>query len=68
MLIKKGIEGVRVIAVSDGLTREMKRQMLMDHADDLEGALRMAFERHGNEASIGIIHHGGEVLPVCRGK
>lgn len=68
MLIKKGVEDVRVIAVSGGLTREMKRQMLMDHADDLEDALRMAFERHGKDASIGIIHHGGDVLPVYRGE
>ena len=67
MLIKKGVEGVNVIAVSDGLTREMKRQMAMEHADSMEEALKMAFARHGKDATVGIVHHGGDVLPVFRG-
>ncbi|MBM4237762.1 MAG: nickel-dependent lactate racemase, partial [Euryarchaeota archaeon] len=66
MLIKKGVEGVETIVVSDGLTREMKWKMNMTHADSMEEALRMAFERHGAEATVGIIHHGGDVLPVYR--
>ncbi|MDD1767208.1 MAG: nickel-dependent lactate racemase [Methanomassiliicoccales archaeon] len=64
MLIKKGVEGVNVIAVSDGLTREMKWQMAMEHAGSMEEALRIAFARHGKDATVGIIHHGGDVLPV----
>ncbi|MGD0057273.1 MAG: nickel-dependent lactate racemase [Methanomassiliicoccales archaeon] len=66
MLIKKGVEGVNVIAVSPGLTREMKRQMAMEHADTMGEALRMAFARHGKDATVGIVHHGGDVLPVLR--
>jgi len=66
MLIKKGVEGVNVIAVSEGLTREMKRQMAMEHADSMEEALKMAFAEHGKDATVGIVHHGGDVLPVYK--
>jgi nickel-dependent lactate racemase len=66
MLIKKGVEGVNVIAVSDGLTREMKGLMAMEHADSMEEALRMAFARHGKDATVGVVHHGGDVLPVYK--
>lgn len=66
MLIKKGVEGVNVIAVSEGLTREMKRQMAMVHADSMEEALKMAFAEHGKDATVGIVHHGGDVLPVYK--
>lgn len=66
MLIKKGVEGVNVIAVSDGLTSEMKGLMAMEHADSMEEALRMAFARHGKDATVGVVHHGGDVLPVYK--
>jgi hypothetical protein len=55
-----------VIAVSDGLTREMKGLMAMEHADSMEEALRMAFARHGKDATVGVVHHGGDVLPVYK--
>lgn len=66
MLIKKGTEGVRVITVSKGLTERMKWQMGMEHAESVEDALRMAFGAHGDGATVGIVHHGGDVLPVFR--
>ncbi|MCQ5375019.1 MAG: nickel-dependent lactate racemase [Methanomassiliicoccales archaeon] len=66
MLIKKGVEGVNVLVVSEGLTREMKQKMNMGHADSVEDALKLALERHGRDATVGIIHHGGDVLPVLK--
>jgi len=64
MLMKKSVEGVKMIVVSDGLTREMKSQMAMEHADTMEDALRMAIEKHGKKATIGVVHQGGDALPV----
>ncbi|MDH7507940.1 MAG: nickel-dependent lactate racemase [Methanomassiliicoccales archaeon] len=66
MLIKKGVEGVNVLVVSKGLTREMKQKMNMGHADSVEDALNLAFEKHGIDATVGVIHHGGDVLPVLK--
>jgi nickel-dependent lactate racemase len=66
MLIKKGVEGVNVLVVSDGLTKEMKRKMDMGHADSMEDALNLALEKHGSNATVGIIHHGGDLLPVLK--
>ncbi|MBC7108810.1 MAG: nickel-dependent lactate racemase [Methanomassiliicoccales archaeon] len=66
MLIKKGVEGVNVLVVSDGLTKEMKWKMDMGHADSMEDALNLALEKHGSDATVGIIHHGGDLLPVLK--
>ncbi|MEM2979115.1 MAG: nickel-dependent lactate racemase [Methanomassiliicoccales archaeon] len=66
MLIKKGVEGIDVIVVSDGLTEEMASKMAMHHAKSISDALNSALEKHGRNATIGVIHHGGDVLPVLK--
>jgi|Deesub1362B_J571_1020462.scaffolds.fasta_scaffold00013_70 nickel-dependent lactate racemase len=67
MLIKKATEGIDVIVVSDGLTKEIKEKFGFIHAENVEEALKIAFEKHGKNAKIGIIHHGGDVLPLYKG-
>lgn len=66
MVIKKSTEGIDTYVVSDGLTREEKEGMGFLHAGSVQEALDRALARHGRDARIGIIHHGGDVLPVPR--
>jgi len=66
MVIKKGTEGVNTITISDGLTEEMKDRMGMEHADSIQEALDRALRQHGKDATVGIIHHGGDVLAVLK--
>lgn len=64
MVIKKSTEGINTYVVSDGLTREEKEGMGFLHAGSVQEALDCALAIQGPDARIGIIHHGGEVLPV----
>ena len=64
LVIKKATGDVDTYVVSDGLTPEEKKSMSLIHADSVQEALEMALRKHGEGARIGIIHHGGDVLPV----
>lgn len=66
LVIKKATEDVHATVVSPGLTRGMKQRMALGHADTVQEAVDRALERYGPGARIGIIHHGGDVLPVPR--
>ncbi|MEM0361977.1 MAG: nickel-dependent lactate racemase [Sulfolobales archaeon] len=62
----KYIHRVECICVSEGLTPEDKEVLRFKHANTLLDALDMALAKHGRNAKIGIIHHGGEVYPALR--
>jgi nickel-dependent lactate racemase len=64
LVIKKATGDVDTYVVSDGLTREAKESMGLIHADSVQDALEEALKKHGDKARVGIIHHGGDVLPV----
>jgi nickel-dependent lactate racemase len=64
MIIRKANQDVDTFMVSRGLTPEEKGLMGLRHAETVQEALDMALEKHGEGARIGIIHHGGDVLPV----
>jgi nickel-dependent lactate racemase len=64
LVIKKATGDVDAYMVSDGLTEEEKASMDFIHAESVQDALDKALTKHGNGARIGIIHHGGDVLPV----
>ncbi len=66
LVIKKGTEGVDVRVVSQGLTKEMMERMSLLYAETIQEALDEAFSKHGRDATVGIINHGGDVLPVLR--
>jgi nickel-dependent lactate racemase len=55
----------RVILVS-GFSREQTARMGMEKADDLDQALRMAYERLPADPEIVVIPDGGTVLPVVQ--
>lgn len=55
-----------VSVVSDGLTHDEVAVLGFDHAGSVEEALERALKRQGDEASIVVLTHGGETLPVLR--
>jgi lactate racemase len=64
LVIKKSTGDVDTYLISNGLTKEEKEGMAFIHADTVQEALDRALAKHGQMARIGIIHHGGDVLPV----
>lgn len=53
-----------VTVVSGGLTKEHLNILGLESAQDIGAALDKAFERQGRDASIVVLTHGGESLPV----
>ncbi len=64
LVIRKSTQDVDTYMVSKGLTPEEKASMDLIHVETVQEAIDRALEKHGEEARIGIIHHGGDVLPV----
>ncbi|MEM4519535.1 MAG: nickel-dependent lactate racemase [Sulfolobales archaeon] len=62
----KYVRRVECICVSKGLTLSDKEVLRFKHADTLLDALKIALTKHGSDAKIGIIHHGGEVYPSLK--
>ena len=60
----RSIELAWVTVVSDGLTEDEVAVLGLDRADSVEEALERALKRQGEEASIVVLTHGGETLPV----
>lgn len=56
-----------VTVVSDGLAEDELAVVGLDGADSVEKALETALKRQGEEASIVVLTHGGEMLPVVGG-
>jgi len=52
------------IMVSPGVTREQAQKIGFRYARSAEEALRMAFERQGQQASVAVLRYGGHILPV----
>lgn len=55
-----------VTVVSDGLTDDDVMVLGLDYAESVEQALERALKRQGDGASIVVLTHGGETLPVLR--
>lgn len=58
----KVVMRAHVILVSDGLTGAQKEEMHICWAPSVEDALRVAYERHGSDATVAIIPRGPYVL------
>jgi predicted MPP superfamily phosphohydrolase len=56
-----------VTVVSDGLSEDEISVLGLDRADSGEVALEKALKRQGDDASIIVLTHGGETLPVVGG-
>ena len=59
-------EQASIICVSDGLTLEQKRNLDFIPAENIEQAIKLAFQLQGENAKIGIINYGGDLLPVLQ--
>ena len=57
-------ERARIFCVSPGLSLKQKEQLGFRHFDNIQAALEAALDIIGQEAKIGIIDQGGEVVPV----
>lgn len=53
-----------VTVVSTGLTKEHVKILGLEPAESVDAALAKAFRRQGSDASIVVLTHGGESLPV----
>src|SRR5215213_230103 len=56
------------IMVSPGVTRGETGRLGFRYAATAQDALRMAFERQGDGATVTVLRHGGHILPLITGK
>jgi lactate racemase len=56
------------VMVSPGITREETERLGFRYAETAEDALAMAFERHGDAATVAVLRHGGHILPLVAGE
>lgn len=54
----------KAILVSPHIPQDLAQRIGFIPAPDLEKAIEMAFSLKGSDASVTVIHHGGEVMPV----
>lgn len=52
------------ILVSPGISRETAEQLNFQYAETPQKALEMALQKHGENASVIVLQHGGELLPI----
>ena len=52
------------VMVSPGVTRAETERLGFRYAAMAQDALRMAFERQGNAATVALLRHGGHILPL----
>ncbi|MEM0240863.1 MAG: nickel-dependent lactate racemase [Candidatus Nezhaarchaeales archaeon] len=64
---KKCLAKAKCICVSEGLSVRDKDVLGFTHADSIAEAVDYALSEHGEDAEIGIIHHGGGVFPYLKG-
>jgi nickel-dependent lactate racemase len=58
------VDRVDCIMVSPGVTPDEARRLGFRPAPSATEALRLAFERHGPEATVAVLRFGGHVLPI----
>lgn len=57
-----------IICVSEGLTPEQKWSLDFIHASRIQEAVNLGLVMRGEDAKIGFINHGGDLLPVSYSK
>ncbi len=63
--VGKVITGEReAILVSPGITKEITEQLGFIWAESVQDALTIAFDKKGDQATVSLLKHGGEVMPV----
>jgi nickel-dependent lactate racemase len=59
------VDYCHVTMVSPGVKRKDAEKIGLEYADTVAEALQAALQRHGPEATIAVLHHGGHVCPVA---
>jgi lactate racemase len=54
-----------VVLVSNGLTKELTQRMFMQPAKDMDDALRIAFGKMGESATVNVLPEGPVVVPTA---
>ena len=52
------------IMVSPGVTAKQAKKIGFRHARSAEEAMRMAFEKQGQRATVAVLRYGGHILPI----
>jgi nickel-dependent lactate racemase len=55
-------EHMHTIMVSEGMNKEESARMGLDWAPTIDAALEKALRRHGEDATIGVVHHSADIL------
>jgi lactate racemase len=57
----------KIIVVTDGISSEKLREMMMEHASTIESALERAFQEIGREAKVLVIPQADLLIPTLKG-
>jgi nickel-dependent lactate racemase len=57
------IDSAHCVMVSPGVQREEAQKIGFDYALTVQEALDASFERHGRDATVAVLRHGGHILP-----
>ena len=58
--------GCRIVVVTDGMTAQELEEVHLEHAASLQAAADDAIGGHATPATVGVMPHGGLVLPTLR--
>jgi nickel-dependent lactate racemase len=56
----------RTVVVTDGMTAQELEEVHLEHASNLQAAVDEALGRYPGDATVGVMPHGGLVLPTLR--
>jgi hypothetical protein len=56
----------RIVVVTDGMTAQELEEVHLEHASNLQAAVDEALGRFPGDATVGVMPHGGLVLPTLR--
>ncbi|MGD2147054.1 MAG: nickel-dependent lactate racemase [Anaerolineae bacterium] len=56
----------RIVVVTDGMTAQELEEVHLEHASNLQAAVDEALGRYPGDATVGVMPHGGLVLPTLR--
>ena len=58
--------GCRILVVTDGMTAQELEEVHLGHASSLQAGVDEALGRYSGDATVGVMPHGGLVLPTLR--
>lgn len=62
------LESHDCVMVSPGISIVEKKKLNIRHAQTVQDALEMAFEKQGKKAKVAVLRQGGHILPIIAGE